>query len=47
MVSYFVGGVCGSLASAVVYDLWGWGAVCAAGAAAALAGLGVWGVSGR
>ena len=39
MVSYFVGGVAGSLASAVVYDLWGWGAVCVVGAGAAVAGL--------
>lgn len=45
MVCYFLGGVAGSLVSAVVYDLWGWGAVCAVGAAAAVAGLGVWAVA--
>jgi predicted MFS family arabinose efflux permease len=47
MVSYFLGGVAGSLVSAVAYDLWGWGAVCAVGAAAALGGLGVWAAAPR
>jgi predicted MFS family arabinose efflux permease len=47
MVSYFVGGVAGSLASAVVYDLWGWGAVCVVGAGAAVAGLAVWALTER
>jgi predicted MFS family arabinose efflux permease len=47
MVSYFLGGVAGSLASAVAYDLSGWGAVCGVGAAAAIAGLGVWAAAAR
>ena len=47
MVSYFVGGVTGSLLAAIAYDLWGWGAVCAVGAGAALAGLAVWGATQR
>ena len=47
MVSYFVGGVVGSLLAAVTYDVWGWGAVCAVGAGAAVAGLAVWGATQR
>lgn len=42
MTAYFAAGSAASGLSAFVYELWGWGAVCAAGAVFPLAGLLLW-----
>lgn len=42
MTSYFAAGSVGSVASAVVYGVWGWGAVCALGAVFPVIGTLVW-----
>jgi predicted MFS family arabinose efflux permease len=42
MTAYFAAGSAASGLSALFYDLWGWGAVCALGAVFPLAGLVVW-----
>ncbi len=47
MVSFFLGGVLGSLLSATVYGAAGWNATCLLGAAAALTALAVWAATER
>lgn len=42
MTGYFAAGSLGSVASAVVYGAWGWGAVCLLGAVFPLIGTLVW-----
>lgn len=47
MTGYFAGGALGSLASAALFDAFGWAAVCAAGVTLSLVALGVWLALGR
>jgi len=47
MVSFFTGGVLGSLLSATVYGAAGWNATCLLGAGAAVTALAVWAVTQR
>lgn len=47
MTGYFAGGALGSLASAALYEAFGWAAVCSAGVTLSLVALGVWLALGR
>lgn len=47
MTGYFVGGALGSLASAALFEAFGWLGVCAAGAALGVVALGLWLALGR
>lgn len=47
MTGYFAGGALGSLASAALFDAFGWAAVCVAGVTLSLVALGVWLALGR
>jgi fatty-acid desaturase len=44
MVTYFIGGMLGSVIASYTYQLSGWTAVCALGATTAAAGLTIWGL---
>jgi hypothetical protein len=44
MVSYFIGGMLGSVIASYTYQLSGWTAVCTLGATTAATGLTLWGL---
>ncbi|SEJ36564.1 Predicted arabinose efflux permease, MFS family [Pseudomonas linyingensis] len=47
MTGYFIGGALGSLASAALFEAYGWAGVCSAGAALGVVALGIWLALGR
>lgn len=47
MTGYFIGGALGSLASAALFEAYGWSGVCSAGAALGVVALGIWLALGR